>query len=306
MGLAGISGTYLPWRDVLHDGPVPADMDLVRLSRLRAEFIVSRNWGGSEDVQTSFAERNRIIQSYRDYDRITLWFEHDLYDQLQILEVLDWFSRQQPPPAELTMICTDQYLGHCSPPQLAALDRFEKPVTASQLGLANTAWAAFRQPSPQPWCDLLLQDTSALPYLQNAILRMLQEYPSVYTGLSRTEQSILQLISKTPNHPGALFGEQQHTEKCIFMGDLSFWYVLDGLLEGDDPLLELPGGTADYDPRNREDILSLTRTGESVLRGKVSWVDIRHPDKWLGGVHVHRGNRWFWDEKNREITRRDR
>jgi hypothetical protein len=35
----GLRGVYLPWRDLLHEGPVPADLDLPELSKLRARFI---------------------------------------------------------------------------------------------------------------------------------------------------------------------------------------------------------------------------------------------------------------------------
>ena len=101
MGDAGIPGDYLPWRDVLHEGPVPAGLDLDPLSRVRAEFIVSRGWGNKTDVEASFIERNRALRAYRNYDKIMLWFEHDLYDQLQILEVLNWFSNQVPAPASV-------------------------------------------------------------------------------------------------------------------------------------------------------------------------------------------------------------
>lgn len=42
---AELPGSYLPWRDVLHEGPVPAGMNLPNLSRLRSEFIASCGWG---------------------------------------------------------------------------------------------------------------------------------------------------------------------------------------------------------------------------------------------------------------------
>ena len=38
----GISGDILPWRDVLHDGPVPGGLDLEALSRVRARFLADR------------------------------------------------------------------------------------------------------------------------------------------------------------------------------------------------------------------------------------------------------------------------
>jgi hypothetical protein len=115
MRTAGVPGKYLPWRDVLHDGPVPGALDLDALSRVRARFIVSRGWASQDQVEASFAQRNQILESFRGFDKVILWFEHDLYDQLQILQVLDWFSGQDAGSTTISMICTDQYLGHCTP-----------------------------------------------------------------------------------------------------------------------------------------------------------------------------------------------
>jgi hypothetical protein len=45
MQQAGIPGVFLPWRDVLHDGPVPAGLSLEKLSEVRAQFISDQGWG---------------------------------------------------------------------------------------------------------------------------------------------------------------------------------------------------------------------------------------------------------------------
>jgi hypothetical protein len=36
---AGVDGEIIVWRDFLHDGPVPAGLDLEAMSLVRAEFI---------------------------------------------------------------------------------------------------------------------------------------------------------------------------------------------------------------------------------------------------------------------------
>ena len=39
---AGVSGELLPWRDVLHEGPVPMTDSLAQLSQIRAQFIADQ------------------------------------------------------------------------------------------------------------------------------------------------------------------------------------------------------------------------------------------------------------------------
>ena len=304
MRTAGVPGKYLPWRDVLHDGPVPGALDLDALSRVRAQFIVSRGWASQDQVEASFTQRDQTLESFRGFDKVILWFEHDLYDQLQILQVLDWFSGQDAGSTTISMICTDQYLGHCTPDQIMALTEFESPVTGSQLELASRAWEAFCQTTPQAWNQLLDRDTGDLPFLHDAVLRQLQEYPDMGTGLSRTAHSSMQLISENKFHPGRLFAEQQATEQRIFMGDLSFWDMLNELVDPEQPLVALTGGKRSFDPRNKADILALTDLGKSVLQGKNNWIDIHHPDKWIGGVHLSKENLWLWDDVSHKVVRR--
>ena len=44
---AGMAGEVVPWRDVLHEGPVREGLGLEALSRERAAFIAEAGWGSS-------------------------------------------------------------------------------------------------------------------------------------------------------------------------------------------------------------------------------------------------------------------
>ena len=92
MRRAGFDGEILPWRDVLHEGPVSAQLPLVTLSHLRAHFIADKGWGDLEAVQAEMTARDRLLAAATDFERIVLWFEHDLFDQLHLLQLLSWFA----------------------------------------------------------------------------------------------------------------------------------------------------------------------------------------------------------------------
>lgn len=61
-------------------------------------------------------------------------------------------------------------------------------LVAEQYALAQRAWAAFRAPDPRVVTALIAGDTTALPHLHPALLRWLEEFPAVGSGLSRTQQ----------------------------------------------------------------------------------------------------------------------
>jgi len=121
MRQAKITGDFLPWRDVLHEGPVPGQLSLSELSAVRAEFISTRGWGQLATILDGFTQRDNKLASCSEYDEVILWFEHDLYDQLQILQILDWFATEGPPINNLFIICNNQYLGLLSPEQMRQL-----------------------------------------------------------------------------------------------------------------------------------------------------------------------------------------
>ncbi len=246
MKKAGIPGRFFPWRDVLHEGPVPADLSLEKLSEIRAEFIIDQGWGDSAATRNSFIKRDRELHEYRKYSKVILWFEHDLYDQLQILQILDWFSEKPSEDTHLAIVCTEQYLGLAAPEQLKSLLKFEAVITDKHLILAKKAWSAFRSPFPDEWLNLLNKDTSALPFLNGAILRLLEEYPSCKNGLSRTAQIALEIISKGEKRPGRIFGKYQNTEERRFMGDSSFWSILQQLLRIQSPIVTVTTGKATH------------------------------------------------------------
>ena len=65
MQQANFPGIFLPWRDVLHDGPVPDGLSLEKLSEVRAKFIIERNWGYPEDIKRHFIESDNTLKSFQ-------------------------------------------------------------------------------------------------------------------------------------------------------------------------------------------------------------------------------------------------
>jgi hypothetical protein len=295
MKAARVPGDFLPWRDVLHEGPVPADLTLNALSEVRAQFIIDSGWGNAETVKRDFIQRDRQLASCAEYDKVILWFEHDLYDQLQLLQILDWFADNSSQNTKLTIICTEQYLGPSTPEQLKALYPYETPVTEHHLKIAKHAWTAFRASSPEPLLDLLSRDLSVLPFLEGALRRLLEEYPSCKNGLSRTAQTALEIIAQGESRPGRIFGAYQQSEERRFMGDTSFWAILHQLLDSQPPLLTLPPGKELTLPTSADQALTLTSAGRAVMNEDKSWLNIHRIDRWIGGVHLTPETIWCWD-----------
>ena len=144
---SSVEGDVLAWRDPMHHGPFPANLGLDALGDVRAKYLA----GSDLDVQQvarDFRLRNEKLRTASEYQEVVLWFEHDLLDQLQLLELLNWFGQAQLESTLLTLICINDFpgfdnfrgLGELNCHQLEALFPKRKPVTSGQLQLAEIAW----------------------------------------------------------------------------------------------------------------------------------------------------------------------
>ena len=200
-----VQGTILPWRDVLHEGPVRAGLSLEALSRERARFIAEAGWGLLDDVERKFRERDAAFRRAGEHDEIVLWFEHDLYDQLQLIQVLDGLAALRGPP--ISLVCEAEYLGNMEPARAAELFSLRNPLTRRHFQEAQAAWAAFRSPDPTA---IDPEKSKALQFLGAALRRHLEEFPWTTDGLSRSQRQLL---------------EGRTDEEPAFLGDVVLaWY----------------------------------------------------------------------------------
>src|SRR5512135_2562234 len=89
IGSTGLGGEVLFWRDVWHEGPVPAGLPLEKLTASRAKFLARYGNQGQAESLEHMRARDRTLANFNTYQEVVLWFEHDLYDQLQLLQILD-------------------------------------------------------------------------------------------------------------------------------------------------------------------------------------------------------------------------
>jgi hypothetical protein len=282
-GHGGIPGVYLPWRDVLHDGAVPHRDTLEEMSDVRAGEIARLAGDGDYNAfRAGFAERDATLTAFRDHDEVVLWFEHDLYDQLQLLQLLDWFSTQDLSAAKIALIQIGDHpdiqpfygLGQLTGAQLAALLPARRRVTAHQLDLGRRAWRAFCSPEPAALRAFASVHDPELPFLQAALVRWLEEYPSPDDRMSRSERQILTAAATGPSTRRDLYRATQRMEPWPW-GDLSVFARIDGLADGAQPGLDRHAGS-----------YALSDYGRRLLAGDFDAVRARTVDTWLGGAHV--------------------
>jgi redox-sensitive transcriptional activator SoxR len=310
-----LGGAVLPWQDVLHEGPVPA-LPRHELLRTRARFLSECGWGHRQALLSSFERRDRqLFEALRDGLQVVLWFEHDLYDQLQLLDVLALAHTVESAP-ELIVIGSFPGkpsfagLGELSASELETLWPAREPAVPAALQAAATVWAALQAPEPTALAEWATRDTAHLPLLAAALRRLLEELPAPGDGLSRTERSALQTIADGARTPPAAFVAAQRLEEAPFLGDAWFYRALSVLGQGDNRLVESDDGTPLPPPPPLGDShlfarlqLQLTATGERTLRAETDRVELLGIDRWIGGTHITSDNTWRWDSTDFKLVR---
>ncbi len=314
---SAVSGDILAWRDPMHHGPFPAGLDLAALSQVRADYLAGPGFDRAE-VARGFRLRDDHLRAASRYRRVLLWFEHDLLDQLQILQLLDWFATAELEDTALELICIDRFegiepfrgLGQLSPAQLASLHDRRQAVSQAALRLARRGWAAFRAAEPTVLEDFLTGDLTPIPFLRAALMRHLEEYPDSRDGLTRTERQILSLVGAGHALPEEIFRRNMAFETALFIGDWATYGTIARLSQGETPLLASRSGAPFLHPPGarlspeafRAQELRPSERGEAVLAGEISAFGLVARDCWLGGVHL-RSDRplWTWDGQQRRL-----
>jgi hypothetical protein len=307
---AGIPGRLSIWADPLHDGPVPGGLTDAELLDLRV-----RHHAGPEpadvDPVNDLRKWREAIEQHESYDELILWFEHDLFDQLNLIQLLTWIRQRLPAAKVVSLVCIGSFPGHpqfkglgeLTPDELASLLETRQRVGPQQYALAERAWLAFRGPTPEALDTLRQGDTVAMPYLAAAIVRFLQEYPWTVDGLSRTERRLMALADAGEIKLSAALPRMHDGEDAYYVTDTSLAELAETLSLTSPPLLMLASReSAEGD--GLQGSVRVTDAGRAVLSGQQDRIAVCGIDRWFGGVHLERdADLWRWDDHRQRIGR---
>ena len=203
-----LGGIALSWDDVLHVGPLAFDPD--ESNRARAAFLAAHGWGETAAIERELARRDALLaRAVQHGHPIVLWFEHDLFDQLQLLQVLSTIEGARPGRVEL--IQSDMYLGALDRPELEASWESRRPVSEETFALARRVWRSICEGD---LAGAVAADTDSLPHLAAAVRRLQEER----LPLSRTKRQLLGAIAEGARTPLEAFHANQAQEQAIFLG----------------------------------------------------------------------------------------
>jgi len=305
---AAIPGTVSIWADPLYEGPVPEGLDDEELLEVRERYLAGPDHAPVDPVNDLRAWR-RVIADHESYEELLLWYEHDLFDQVNLIQVLPWIRDHVPAAKPVSLICIGSFpgrpafkgLGELTADELASLVDTRQRVSDDHYATSAAAWSAFRAPTPQALDALRHSVMPAMPHLAPALDRFVQEYPWTRDGLSRTERRLLQLTEHGAVTLASVFPRMHDGEDVYYVTDLSLVVMAESLSRTSPPLVTMDPPAADPAQPLRA-VIALTDTGRAVLGGRLDRIAACGIDRWLGGVHLERrAPIWRWDDGRKRV-----
>ena len=289
----------LSWIDVLYEGPVPAGLDAAALARVRAEAAEALGWAPADEVVAAYAERDAALEAA---DHVVLWFEHDLHDQLQLLQMLDRLAAGRArAPAGGRRSSTASPAARRSTASASSSRRRSPtcgptagPIDPAQLALAQRAWAALRASGPDGAggarargdADAAAARAGAGAPAGGAARRGRRPGPQRAAAAARRRR-------RRPHAAATRSSPTRSRRTRATPATRSSSRASSGS----------PPARTRSSPARPTAQLALTPDGERVLAGEVDAVRLRGLDRWVGGTHLSLDAAWRWDAATRDVVR---
>ena len=272
-----IKGDVITWREMLCEGKTLTNVGSESFWKTRFEFL-NKNY---KVTKSSFIEKTlkeyRSLCNHKQQDQIVLWFEYDLFCQVNMLAVISWLKANRK-YAEISLVCSGKEddsdklyaLNELDNDQLTKLYESRKVLSQDDIEYADYVWQLYCSDNPIRLENLTDFDKYQFDYLSQAVSSHLHRFPSVNNGLNAMENNILRLsLNQKPSSKKALLKTILGNQGLLGFGDTQYERAINRLK----PLF------SSFNP------VKLTLKGKQILDSKTSYYScIQDNDVYLGGA----------------------
>jgi len=264
---AGVAEPVLAWADILHEGPLAKSASLSDFSAIRSPFLAHFSGQNEADIQHRLESRDaHFLDHLNNHLPLQLWFEPDLYDQLQLAQIAYEIERSGSRSSVSLIQLEDRYLGSLKLAEMRALIGTERPFSASQLKAASEFWQAVISAQDQALTAIAQSSDFALPLMAESAARWLEERPGAF-ALNKTQRHLLQTILAGRHSATDIFTAMAAMETYQFLGDLSWLRLVESMLKAPEPLIQLEAGSLSPSLPLKPDLrLELTPKGTQTVQ----------------------------------------
>lgn len=270
-------GSIITWREMLCEGKTENNVGSEAFWKTRFDFLhknynVSKSWF----VEKTLKEY-RSLCNHKKEDEIILWFEYDLFCQINMLAVISWLKTHRR-HVKISMVCSGHEdasgklygLNELSDAQIR--EHYENRVVLTQddIEFADYIWQLYCSDNPIRLEHVTDFDQYQFAYLGEALKTHLKRFPTIRNGLNEIENRILQVAAaQKPESREAFLSALLSDQGWYGFGDSQYDRILKNLR----PLFHT------FNP------VRLSKKGKEILESQDNfYAELRNPEAYLGGA----------------------
>jgi len=275
-----VPGEVVICREMMCEGKVKYTKDLTEFFESRAKHLQFHYGIDRQTYYTNVVqELEKLDLSGSSADEIILWFEYDLFCQINMLFILHYIMIKFPTLPPISIVDQPH---HAQPADLPKLFEQRIRLQPDDLLWAADVWDAWCLRTPQVLETISKLSPGNLKALPAAIAAHLKRFPDVNNGLSAIEHYFLLRL--------VLGSYRWYDLYMIFWNELEIYgfsnFQLDILIHR----MVNAGVIEEHDQ-----MLKITSLGREILEEEENYLDyVSLEHRWLGGVKLA-DTPWRWD-----------
>lgn len=294
---SGIPGTVIVCREMMCEGKVKCTKDMASFFETRSKHLEYHYGIDKQTYYANVVSELEKLKSAAEHEETVLWFEFDLFCQINLLFVLHYLRTQLIRLPKISLVSIDRHpevadfkgLGMLMPQHFPPLFEQRVPLDAADLELAANAWRAYCEGDPLTLETIAKAPTGHLHFLGPALIAHLQRLPSVENGLNAIQSYFLRKVSMSGLRWYDLYAQFWDEMRIYGFGDFQLDIYIQrmrsaGIIEQQDNMLQI------------------TSLGREVLNNEENYTDyISLQHRWLGGLRLMHSP-WRWDDRHKKVV----
>ncbi|MGB0897181.1 MAG: DUF1835 domain-containing protein [Flavobacteriaceae bacterium] len=232
-----INGDIITWREMLCEGKTVSDVGSELFWKSRFDFF-SKNYHISKKHFIDYTIKEfRNLCKHKSEQEIILWFDYDLFCQINMIAVISWLKKHKP-KATISLVCPKHNTDSSILLSISDLDatqlqttfqnRIELPI--DDIEYADYIWQLYCADSPLQLQNITPPTSTVFTYIHDCIQTHLKRFPTIKNGLNEIENNILNTVAhKEFKSKKTLISHLLKTQGFYGFGDLQFEHKLDRL-----------------------------------------------------------------------------
>ena len=272
------SGDFITWREMLCEGKTSIDVGSETFWKNRFHFLkTSYNISKSKFIDFTLKEYRNLC-SKKESKEIVLWFDHDLFCQINMIAVISWLKTYRS-GYHISLVTSAKIKGSTKLKSLSELtenqiqQHYKNRIDLSEddIEYADYIWQLYCSESPLRLETVYkFNPMSPFIYLVEALEAHLHRFPSIKNGLNNVENIILETANTQQfSSKNQLVQQLLKTQTVYGFGELQYEHHI----------AQLQKLFTSFNP------VKLSRKGKKVLKNQLNFYgELRNENSYLGGA----------------------